>query len=97
MPNNRSTGRTTRQMEALPIGSVFISCCEQAVYYDTQLARKLDRTDIKVVPPRWVTGMKWQGQSYPGIALDHYYFHMNKHDALFNNYLEQARTRIRKQ
>jgi hypothetical protein len=72
MPNNRGTGRTTRQMQALPIGSIFISCCNQAVYYDVQLTRKLNRRDIVVVPPSWVTGMRWQGRSYSGIALDHF-------------------------
>lgn len=94
MPNNRGTGRTTKQMEALPIGSIFISCCEQAVYYDTQLTRKLNRRDIRVVPPSWVTRMHWQGMRYPGLALDHYYFAKNKFDDLFCHYLELARARI---
>jgi hypothetical protein len=96
MPNLRGTGRTTKQMEALPKGSIFISCCHQAVYYDKQLTRKLERPDIVVVPPSWVTSMKWRGQSYPGIALDHYYFTMNKNNPLFNTYLDQARARIRR-
>lgn len=96
MPNQRGTGRTTRQMEALPIGSIFISCCHQAVYHDVQLTRKLDRPDITVVPPSWVTGMKWQAMRYPGLALDHYYFTMNKFDDLFCHYLELARARIGK-
>lgn len=96
MPNLRSTGRTTRQMQALPKGSIFISCCHQAVYYDVQLTRKLDRRDIVVVPPSWVTSMKWQEMTYPGLALDHYYFEMHEETAFFETYLEQARTRIRK-
>ena len=92
---NHGTGRTTRQMEALPIGGVFISCCHSTVYYNRQLVRKLNRPDIAVVSPAWVTGMIWQGRFYTGIALDHAYFDVNKNDPLFNAYLDHVRTRIR--
>ena len=93
---DRGTGRTTRQMEALPIGGVYISCHHASVYYDKNLTRKINRPDITVVPPSWVTSMIWQGRTYTGIALDHAYSEMHKNDPLFNAYLDQVRARIRK-
>ena len=92
---NRGTGRTTRQMQAMPQNGIFISCNHACMYYDIQLTRKLNRTDIRVVGPDWVTGMSWQGHTYSAIVLDHYYHVMNKNDPIFNRYWDGVQTRVR--
>lgn len=93
---NRGTGRTTRQMQAMPQKGIFISCNHACMYYDIQLTRKLNRTDIRVVGPDWVTGMSWQGHTYSAIVLDHAYPDVNPRNRFFYNYFNQALTRVTK-
>lgn len=91
---NRGTGRTTRQLEALPQKGIFISCNHACMYYNIQLTRKLNRTDIQVVGPDWVTSMRWQGMKFTAIVLDHAYPDVNHRNQLFYNYFNQALARV---
>jgi hypothetical protein len=95
LDKDRGTGRTTRQMEAMPLNGIFISCHHDACHYDKNLTRKINRADIQVVPPSWVTSDRWRGNAYSAIVLDHYYSEMHKPDPLFEHYLNQAKTRVR--
>jgi hypothetical protein len=58
-------------MLAAPIGAVFISCHHGALDYDRHLAIKHGRADLKVFDSSWITGHRWQGQSFTGIVIDH--------------------------
>ena len=68
---NRGTGRTTRQMLAAPQGAVFVSAHVGTVSYDKALALKHGRSDLKIVPPVWLTGGRWVGLRFTGIVVDH--------------------------
>lgn len=92
---NRGTGRTTAQMKALPQKGVFVSCNERCVYYDKNLARKINRPDIQIVPPSWITSERWQGCEYTAIEVDHAYPDCNRNTMFFYDYLEHAKTRVR--
>ena len=91
----RGTGRTTQQLKALPLNAIYISCNHSCIYYDTQLTRMLNRRDIQVVGPDWVTSMRWQGLTYSAIEVDHAYPDVSRRTALFYEYLQRARTRVR--
>ena len=90
----RGSGRTTRQLRALPIGAVFVSCNEQCVHYDKRLARFLNRGDIMVVAPNWIVKQRWQGQEFAAIEVDHAYAPRSRHTEMFYHYLLCAKTRI---
>lgn len=92
----RGSGRTTRQLRALPIGAVFVSCNEQCVHYNKRLARFLNRGDVIVVAPEWIVNQRWQGREYTGIEVDHAYAPRSRHTEVFYHYLSYAKTRIRK-
>lgn len=48
----RGTGRTTSAMLAAPIGAYYVSCSDRvASHYDLQLARRLNRTDLRIIAP----------------------------------------------
>ena len=94
----RGTGETTRQMKALPIGGLFISCQHTSVDYDKRLAQFIGRPDIIVVPPTFVTDQTWRGRNYPGLAVDHWYSSVprgNLERDEFYYRLNDLRTRIR--
>lgn len=92
----RGSGRTTKQLQALPIGGLYVSCNNSSVYYDKRLARFLNRGDILVVGPEWVVNQRWQGMEYTAIEVDHAYLPRNKNNELFYVYLHHAKTRVRK-
>lgn len=68
--NDRGTGITTRQMQAAPLGAVFI-WCNSALDYPRALARRTGRADLEVVAPYWLDGDRWRGRNLTGIVLDH--------------------------
>jgi hypothetical protein len=77
---NRGTGRTTRQLEAMPLNGVFICPNRASMYYTQNLTRKINRSDIQLVAPNWVTSMRWQGMRYTAIVLDHAYPELNRNN-----------------
>lgn len=66
----RQTGRTTRQMQAAPHGSVFVWCNAQLLY-PKQLAVALGRKDLDVVSPSWLEQDRWRGRTLTGLEVDH--------------------------
>lgn len=68
--NLRGTGRTTEQIVNAPLHSVFVWCNGQ-MHYPRCLVRRMNRTDIKVVPPSWITSHEWRGKTLTGVTVDH--------------------------
>jgi hypothetical protein len=66
----RQTGKTTRQMQALPTGAVFVWVSNN-LDYPKALARHLRRDDLQVVGPGWLTSGAWHGVELAGLDLDH--------------------------
>jgi hypothetical protein len=66
----RGTGRTTRQMEAAPVGAIFVWCNDHIDYAKTH-TRGLGRADLKVVAPSWLQSDRMLGMSLTGIVVDH--------------------------
>jgi hypothetical protein len=70
--DHRQTGRTTRQLEALPLNSVFIVAHGHESNYVRRLAYKLGRLDIVIQPLTWLLDVKWRGLTFPGADIDHH-------------------------
>lgn len=66
----RGKGTTTAQMQNSPKGSVFV-WVNGHLDYPKQLARKLQREDLRIVSPGWLADERWQGLEYPALVLDH--------------------------
>lgn len=66
----RNTGRTTRQMKNAPKKAVFV-WCNNDLYYPRHLARFLNRTDLEIVSPEWISDYRWTGKKINGLVLDH--------------------------
>lgn len=66
----RQSGRTTRAMQELPKGAVFV-WVNQHLDYPKQLARKLGRDDLQIVSPQWLVDRRWTGLDLTGLNLDH--------------------------
>lgn len=64
------TGRTSRQMSAAPKDAFFI-WCNSRVDYAKALAYHLNRGDLHVRSPDWLSGERWHGMRITGIVLDH--------------------------
>lgn len=93
----RGTGRTTAQLKAMPKYGVFVSCNERAMHHDKNLTRKINRSNIVIVPPSWITGQRWQGVHYTAIEVDHAFWDLVKDPSYFNTQLSHALTRVRTQ
>lgn len=95
--NRRGIGQTTKQMEALARGGVFVWCNDK-LDYPKHLQQKLNRPDIKVVGPSWVTTERWLGLIFPEVAVDHAMWDVQPRRAmpeLFSK-LQWLKTRVRK-
>lgn len=64
----RGTGRTTAQMKAAPIDSVFV-CCSNETYYCRHLAHHLGRGDLSIKPRAWLS-RNARGVAIP-VVIDH--------------------------
>lgn len=49
--NGRGTGETTRQMQAAPHWAALVWCCTNSIWYPSQLAQHLGRSDLRIVKP----------------------------------------------
>lgn len=66
----RQTGRTTRQMLAAAIGSLYICVnLASARTYDRALAHKLNRKDLILTAPELLD--RFLGLPYPAVIIDH--------------------------
>ena len=66
----RGSGQTTRQMQATPLGGVFV-WCNDSLQYPKMIAVKIGRSDIKIVGPYWLDNEKWRGLELTGLTVDH--------------------------
>lgn len=66
----RGVGNTTRQMQAAPQKSVLV-WVNHHLGYPKDLAQKLDRSDLQIVSPDWLSDKRWAGLELTGITLDH--------------------------
>lgn len=66
----RGSGRTATQMNAAPIGAVFVWCNER-LDYPKSLAVLLNRSDLKLVAPDWLID-RWSGlRDVSAVIIDH--------------------------
>lgn len=66
----RGNGSTTNQMLSAPMGAIFV-WCNGHLDYPCRLARELNRGDLEVVSPDWLTDRRWAGRQLTGIVVDH--------------------------
>ena len=67
----RGTGHTTAQLRAAPENALFVWHVDDTCY-PKELAKKIGRTDLKIVGPSYVNGNNWMGLSLSGVVVDHY-------------------------
>jgi len=67
----RQTGRTTRQLQEAPKGSIFI-WINWSIWYPRAIARELGREDIEMVGREWIKSDRWRGRTFSGVIVDHY-------------------------
>lgn len=68
----RGTGRTTRQIQALPVGGSFIWCTTD-VKTCKLIAERAGRPDVEILPFSVLQrgGEKLKGRNFAGIDVDH--------------------------
>lgn len=66
---HRGTGRTTAQMEASPVNSVYV-WVNHGLAYPRRLAERIGRTDLEIVGPDWLED-RWRGRRLSGLVIDH--------------------------
>jgi hypothetical protein len=67
----RGTGTTTNQMLGAPAGSVYVWCNDH-LDYPKRLAKKNNRTDLRIVPVSWLDrDHNWRGLDLEGVIVDH--------------------------
>lgn len=65
----RRTGKTTRQMQAAPKGSVFV-WCNSMLSYPRRLAKELGRDDLVIVGPGFLDERS-RGRRASSVIVDH--------------------------
>jgi hypothetical protein len=65
-----NTGRTTRQMMSAPEGAVFV-WRNSDLSYVRRLARAIERHDLKIVGPSYLSGFCWRGSNVSAVVIDH--------------------------
>lgn len=77
MSKDRQTGRTTRQLEEAPQGTIFV-WYNGHTDYPHALARKLGREDIKIKPFSWLDERNVRGLRGTNVVLDHATWEVNR-------------------
>ena len=67
----RGTGRTTTQIKNALIGAVYIWPVYASINYPKEIARRLGRDDLRVVPLSWLHTDGYLKIEYSEIVLDH--------------------------
>ena len=89
----RGTGRTTKQMQDSPLGSIFI-WHHSDLTYPKELSKNIGRSDLKIVSPNWLlTG--WRGVHLSGLVVDHFAYKIFTEEML--RLVEQALLRVKVQ
>jgi len=57
-------------MQVAPEKAVFVWVNHQ-LSYPKSLAEKLNRDDLEIVSPDWLSDHRWAGRAFSGIVLDH--------------------------
>lgn len=75
MPNiarkdGRGTGRTMNALRSMPPGGVYV-WCNSTLDYPKRLAKVLNRSDVQIVSPDWLSNGRYHGTELSGICLDH--------------------------
>ena len=70
MYEDRRTGRTTRQIENLPYGAIFI-WCSGSTHCPKMLAKKLGREDVEIFSISVLDQDTLRGREVTGMGLDH--------------------------
>jgi hypothetical protein len=66
----RGTGRTTNQIRSAPQGAIY-AWCNEHTRYASDLAVKLGRKDVRIVPRSWVVRGYGRGLDMSKVILDH--------------------------
>lgn len=69
--STRGTGRSTRQMQAAPIGAHVVVLHQIHVAYSRRLAERIGREDLKIVPLTFLDDNRWRGLKFAGLIVDH--------------------------
>ena len=85
----RGEGVTTCQMEAAPMGAVFV-WCNGRTDYPRLLARKIGRDDLHIKTPEWLEE-RWREIELTGIVVDHAARLTDRQYAGFQGALSQVR------
>lgn len=71
MSDDRGTGRTTRQLQAAPSGSLYVCPNHPSTRYIKRMAERLGRGDLRFASPQELETHKFRGLEFPAIILDH--------------------------
>jgi hypothetical protein len=66
----RQLGTTTQQLSDASISAIYV-WCNSDLDYPKHLAKKLQRTDLFIVNPSWLTEYRWRGQTFNDVIVDH--------------------------
>ena len=66
----RSTGLTTEQLRHLPLNAYYV-WIHSNIGYPKRLVQHLNRPDITIVAPDWLTGDRWRGLRFSYVGIDH--------------------------
>lgn len=66
----RQLGKTTQQLSDAPTSAIYV-WCNSNLEYPKYLARNLQRTDLFIVSPSWLTEYRWRGQMFNDVIVDH--------------------------
>ncbi|MGE0329736.1 MAG: hypothetical protein AB7P37_03475 [Ramlibacter sp.] len=69
-PAERQAGATTQQMMAAPIGAIFV-WCNGRLDYPRALAMHLQREDLEIVAPYWLTRHTARTARPRSMVIDH--------------------------
>lgn len=88
---NEYIGRSTKQILEAKQNAVYVCRTSSDCSYLKELARELNRTDIKIVSVFWLTERKYMGLELTEIILDHS-LKLNSEEYL---YFTEARAYVR--
>lgn len=72
IPQQRGTGRTTKQMKEAPRGAVFVWCNDN-LSWPRNLALTHGRKDLQIIGPTVLEGTldRFRGTEIPAVVFDH--------------------------
>jgi len=93
MQSDPRTGYTSSQVLSAPPNAIYVWCNHHTKYIEG-LCLDLNRADLTVVTPSWITNDKyWLGGRFSGIVVDHALWNMLPKNSKFLHMYELALTR----